>query len=35
MCGILAVIGKKDIEVMFTNSQMNEVYYYFFDGNFP
>jgi len=27
--------GKKDIEVMFTNSEMNEVYYYFFDGNFP
>ncbi len=27
--------GKNDIEVMFTNSQMNEVYYYFFDGNLP
>jgi hypothetical protein len=29
------VPGKNNIEVMFTNSQMNEVYYYFSDGNLP
>lgn len=26
---------EKDIEVMFVNSQMNEVYYYYHDGNMP
>ena len=27
------VPGEKDVEVMFTNSQMNEVFYYYFNGN--
>lgn len=27
--------GEKDIEVMFVNIQMNEVYYFYHDGNMP
>lgn len=26
---------KNDYEIMFTNAQMNEVYYFYSDGNFP
>jgi hypothetical protein len=26
---------KRDVEIMFTNAQMNEVYYFYYDGDMP
>ena len=31
----LFIPRERDFEVIFTNTQMSEVYYFYFDGNMP